>query len=106
MTVTVKQKNEIVVPRSVRRKAGFKAGDRLEFRASGGVITILPELPTADDDYTPEQRKAVDARLRESEDDFKKGRGYGPFKTAEEMIAHIKADLKKKSAAKKTTRSR
>jgi bifunctional DNA-binding transcriptional regulator/antitoxin component of YhaV-PrlF toxin-antitoxin module len=56
MTLTVKSKTELVVPRSVRLKAGFKAGDQVEFRASGGVITILPKLPAAVDEYTPEQR--------------------------------------------------
>ena len=27
------------------------------------MITILPKLPVADDEYTPEQRRAIDARL-------------------------------------------
>jgi len=55
MTVTVKNKTKIplVVPPSVRRKAGHKNGQDLEFRVSGGVITILPKLPAADDEYTP-----------------------------------------------------
>ena len=36
----LRSKTELVVPPSVRRLAGIKAGDRLEFTASQGVITI------------------------------------------------------------------
>ena len=101
MTVTVKNKEEPVVPLSVRRRAGIKSGDRLEFRVSGGVIRIMPKLPSADDEYTSAQRKVIDARLAESEGEFKEGRGFGPFDTAEAMIVHMKAQLKKAAAAKK-----
>jgi AbrB family looped-hinge helix DNA binding protein len=52
MTVTVKNKEELVVPLSVRRRAGIKSGDRLEFRVSGGGVRIMPKLPSADDEYT------------------------------------------------------
>ena len=57
MTVAVKNNNNapLVVPPAVRRKAGFKSGEELEFKASGGVITIVPKLPNADNEYTPEQ---------------------------------------------------
>ncbi len=42
--VTLKPKTEITVPRSIRRKAGIKAGDRFESTASGRVINIVPRL--------------------------------------------------------------
>jgi bifunctional DNA-binding transcriptional regulator/antitoxin component of YhaV-PrlF toxin-antitoxin module len=106
MTIAVKNDNKtpLVVPRAVRRKAGFKSGEELEFRASGGVITILPKLPTADDEYTPAQRRVIDARLAKAEDDIKAGRVHGPF-TAKEAATFIEG-LAKVRAAKKTTRSR
>jgi AbrB family looped-hinge helix DNA binding protein len=44
MTVTLKLKTEITVPKSIRRKAGFKPGDQVEFRVSGRSITIVPKL--------------------------------------------------------------
>jgi AbrB family looped-hinge helix DNA binding protein len=59
MTITVKNKTDLVVPASVRRRAGIKAGDRLEFKVSGGIINIIPSLPAADDEYTPEQRRLL-----------------------------------------------
>jgi len=33
----------IVVPEAVRRKAGLRAGERVEFRVSGRAITIVPK---------------------------------------------------------------
>src|SRR2546427_12280530 len=106
MTITVKDKTDLVVPEAVRRRAGIKPGDRVEFKVSAGVITIVPNLPSADDECTPEQRRIIDARLAESEEDFKKGRTFGPFRSADEMIAHMKGQLKTRAAAKKTKRSR
>ena len=102
MTVTVKNKTPLVVPRAIQRRAGLKASDKLEFRATGGVITITAKPPTADDEYTPEQRQIVDARL----DEAAKGPFYGPFNTADEMIAHMKGQLKKRASATRTKRSR
>jgi len=108
VTVTVKNKTNIplVVPPSVRRKAGHKNGQDLEFRVSGGVITILPKLPAADDEYTPAQRRMIDARLAAGLADITAGRTFGPFDGADEMIAHMKAQLKKRGIAPKAKRSR
>ena len=93
MTVTVKNKTDLVVPERVRREAGIKPGDQVEFRVSGGVINIIPKRPSADDEYTPEQRRIIDARLAKSDDDIKRGRVYGPFNTAEEMAVSIEANI-------------
>ena len=106
MTVTVKSRPGITVPSEVQRRAGIKTGDRVKFKVSGSIITIIPELPTADDEYTPEQRRIIDRQLAESLEDIKAGRTAGPFDTADEMIAHMKAELKKRAATKKSKRSR
>src|SRR5208282_5777808 len=102
MTVAVKNNNKtpLVVPPAVRRKAGFKSGQELEFKASGGVITIIPKLPSADQEYTPEQRRAIDAELDEAEN----GPFHGPFENAGTMIAHLKSQLKD-AAPKKSKRA-
>jgi hypothetical protein len=65
------------------------------------VITIIPKLPHADAEYTPEQRRVIDAQLDEAE----KGPFHGPFSTADEMIAHMKSRLRKRAAVKKSKRS-
>jgi bifunctional DNA-binding transcriptional regulator/antitoxin component of YhaV-PrlF toxin-antitoxin module len=107
MTVAVKNNNKtpLVVPPAVRRTAGFKSGQGLEFKASGGVITIIPKLPNADDEYTPAQRRAIDRGIAQSEKDYVEGRSYGPFDTAAEAIAAIDANLRKRRAAAKKAKS-
>ena len=97
MTVLVKSKDELVVPRSVRRRAGIKSGDRVQFKVSGGIINIIPSLPTADDEYTPAQRRVIDARIAQA----RKGPYHGPFKTASEAIAFLSTEIVKRRAAKR-----
>jgi bifunctional DNA-binding transcriptional regulator/antitoxin component of YhaV-PrlF toxin-antitoxin module len=98
MTVTVKSKTVLAVPTEVQRRAGIKTGDRLEFRVSGGIINIIPALPSADDEYTPEQRKIIDARLAEGLADIKAGRVYGPFETHEDLMNSLRSHTKKGKA--------
>ena len=102
MTITVKRNTALIVPPSVRRKAGLKAGDRVEFKVSGGLITIVPKLPTAADEYTPEQRRIIDARLAKADEDIKHGRVYGPFEV-EEAIQFLRKEIKARKANKRKT---
>lgn len=103
MTVAIKNNNKtpLVVPPAVRRKANFKSGQELEFRASGGVITIMPKLPTAHDEYTPEQRRTIDARLAKADQDIKAGRVHGPFTS--KQAANFIENLAKERGAKKAS---
>jgi len=103
MTVVVRIKTGITVPRVVQRQAGFKTGDVVEFKAAGGVITIVPKVPTAHDEYTPEQRRIVDARLDKAAAEIKRGHVSLAFDNIEEFAAALKADarkLKKKSGGR------
>jgi len=107
-TARTQHKGQVTIPTRVRRQAGLKQGDLVNFTVQRGKILITPQLvidrsqfPTADDEYTPAQRKIVDARLAEGLADIKAGWTYGPFKTAHEMIAHMKAQVKKRAATKK-----
>jgi hypothetical protein len=60
---------------------------------------IGSEFANADDEYTPEQRRAIDARLAKSDEDIRHGLVFGPFKTADEMAASIEDNVKKLRAA-------
>jgi bifunctional DNA-binding transcriptional regulator/antitoxin component of YhaV-PrlF toxin-antitoxin module len=93
VTVTVGRKAGLVVPPSVRRQAGIKAGDRLEFKASRGVITILTKSNDMESEYTSEQRRMIDREIARGLEDIKKGRIHGPF-SASEATKFIKAELK------------
>jgi len=103
----------MTLPTRLRTQAGISEGDLVEAAFRRGRIVLTPTLAgdrskfsNADDDYTPEQRRVIDARLAESAEDLKRGRTFGPFNTAEEMIASMKAQLKKRSAVKKAKTSR
>jgi len=113
MTTLVKihRKGQVTLPRRFRSAIGVAEGDLVEASVRRGKIVLTPKLvtdrskiPTADDEYAPEQRRIMDARLAESEDNLKKGRTFGPFNTADEMIASMKhqlRQLRKKAAAKR-----
>src|ERR1017187_2982675 len=84
---------------TVTVKAGHKNGQDLEFRVSGGVITILPKLPAADDESPPGRRPMIDAPVAEAWADTKAGRPSVPFASAGEILPHRKARLKKRGTA-------
>jgi len=49
MTVILKDKKPIIVPDAVRRKAGLRGGDEIEFKVSGRAITIIPKESSSAD---------------------------------------------------------
>lgn len=61
MTIAVKNKRPVVVPAAVLRQAGFKSGQDLEVKASGGVVTIMPKLTP---DERQDEREIRDPRIR------------------------------------------
>jgi hypothetical protein len=102
MTVTVRNRPGLIVPAKVQRQARLKIGELLEFRVSGGVITILPKLPNADDEYTSSQRRTIDTRLAAA----RKGPYHGPFETADAAIKFLNKEIRNRKAPKrKTTKS-
>jgi bifunctional DNA-binding transcriptional regulator/antitoxin component of YhaV-PrlF toxin-antitoxin module len=112
-TARIQHKGQVTIPTSVRRLAGLSKGDVVNFAFQRGKLVITPRLvidraqfPNAEDEYTPAQRRIIDARLDESGEDLKKGRSFGPFCTAKDMIAHMKGQLKQRATVKQTRRSR
>src|ERR1019366_2186593 len=107
-TAKIQHKGQVTIPTSIRRQAGLSKGDLVNFAFHRGKIVITPRLvidrsqfPNADDEYTPAQRRMIDARLDKAEKDLEKGRGFGPSNSAAEMIAHMKGQLKQRAAVKK-----
>jgi AbrB family looped-hinge helix DNA binding protein len=79
--VTVKNKFQVVIPAKVRQRIGIKVGDLLEANAEKGKVVLIP-------------KSAVDREIAEGLDDIRKGRTYGPFESAEEMIRFLHAQVK------------
>ena len=111
-TAKIQDKGQVTIPTAVRRKAGLSKGDLLDFAVKGSKIVITPKLvidrsqfPNADDEYTPAQRRVIDARLAKADADIKAGRVSRIFDTAEEFIADLHKASAKLSAKKKTQRA-
>src|SRR5881392_3395780 len=103
ITTRIQNKGQVTIPTRLRNQAGLSKGDLVEFSYQSGKIVITPKIiidrsdfPNADDEYTPAQRRTIDARLAKSEKEYKQGHGFGPFNTADEMIASMKSQLRKK----------
>lgn len=64
MTVTVKDGLDLVVPPSVRRRAGIKTGDRLKFEVTAHAIVITPIEPPS---YVPSKSELEAIRKGEAE---------------------------------------
>ncbi len=98
--VKITTKYQVTIPNVLRRKMGVGAGDVLEAKVESGKIILTPKAD-AETDYTPAQRRSIDARLAKSLSDVKKGLTFGPFETADEMITSMKRELRKRSTRKK-----
>jgi AbrB family looped-hinge helix DNA binding protein len=103
--VRVQPKGQMTIPRRVRSAVGLVDGDLVEVRAVGKRIVIVPQLvidrskfPNADDEYTPEQRRIINARLDEAE----KGPFHGPFKGGAEVAAFLKKKIRSTARAAKS----
>ncbi|MFN7932434.1 MAG: AbrB/MazE/SpoVT family DNA-binding domain-containing protein [Bryobacteraceae bacterium] len=108
--VTVKNKFQVVIPQQVREELGINMGDVLEARADNGRLVFVPKtvlvldrdaLPSADE-YTPQQREQINARLKEA----RKGPFYGPFRNGQEVAKFLKGATATRKPAKKTKPSR
>ena len=89
--VTVKKKYQVVIPLAVRRKLRIEVGDLLDAKSERGKITFTP-------------KSVIDRGIEESLEDFREGRFYGPFETAEAMIASLRREVSKLQRMKKSLR--
>jgi len=106
--VRVQHKGQVTIPTRLRTQAGIAEGDLIEASLKNGKIILTPKqvidrskFPSADDEYTPAQRRIIDARLTKSTEDIKKGRLHGPFETHEAMMQFLHSRAKK--AGRKVT---
>ncbi|MBI3231923.1 MAG: AbrB/MazE/SpoVT family DNA-binding domain-containing protein [Candidatus Doudnabacteria bacterium] len=106
--VIVKNKHQAVIPPNLLKQVGINVGDILEAKAEGRKIVFTPKqkidysgFPNADDEYTPAQRRYIDARLAKSLAQTKAGLTYGPFDTADDMIAFLHEQVRKSKLKKK-----
>ena len=80
--VKVKEKYQVTLPASVRKKAGLAVGDLLEASLEGKKITLT-------------LKSVVDREIALALEDVKKGRVYGPFSSAKEAIRSLHREAKR-----------
>ena len=85
--IRILKKGQITLPAGLRLKARIGEGDLLDARLSRGGILLTPKT-------------LVDRHIAESEKDYREGRSYGPFDTADEMIASLQSQLKERARKK------
>lgn len=100
MTVTLKPKTEITVPKSIRRKAGIKPGDRVEFSVSGRVINITPKLsPDERQDEREVRNPKIRAAIRRGYQEFLAGRTRPIEEFFADRAAHSLKNPRRRSGA-------
>jgi AbrB family looped-hinge helix DNA binding protein len=100
--VKVQRKGQVTIPTRLRVQVGLVDGDLVEAKAERGKIVLTPEL-IVDREYTPAQRRVIDACPAESLKQAKRGHTYGPFESQEEMVTFLHGEAKK--AQPKKTKS-
>jgi AbrB family looped-hinge helix DNA binding protein len=89
--VTIKNKFQIVIPRTIRERAHLDVGDLLAAGIENGKITFTP-------------KSVIDRHLAEGLKDLAEGRTHGPYKTADEAIAALEARAARKPRSSRKRR--
>jgi bifunctional DNA-binding transcriptional regulator/antitoxin component of YhaV-PrlF toxin-antitoxin module len=108
--IRIQQNGQVTIPTRLRTQAGLSMGDMVEAAFERGKIILTPKVvidrskfPNADDEYTPAQRRIIDARLDRAEEEIKQGHVSPTFETAADFAASLRAEARKLKA--KTKRS-
>jgi len=103
--VKIQRKGQVTIPTRLRAEVGLADGDLMEVKAVDGNIVLTPKL-IVDREYTPAQRRVIDARLDVSLEQAKKGEMHGPFDTHDEMISYLHDEANKARHHKAPSRKR
>ena len=97
--VRIHRKGQMTLPSRLRSAVGVAEGDLVEASVQRGKIVLVPKLvidrskfPSAEDEYTPAQRRAIDRGILRSLKEYKQGRGFGPFETHKDFIASLRRE--------------
>ena len=106
--IKIQKRGQFTIPTAICFRFGLADGDFIKVSVKATSIVLTPKVvidrpkfPNADKDYSPAQRRAIDARLAESDADIKKGRTYGPFDTAEKWLRPLKPGSKNSKEQRK-----
>lgn len=89
--VKIKDKFQITIPTQIRKMINLEIGDILETVIQNGLIIFKPKVIY--------DRESVNAAVREGLEDYKSGRVYGPFASANEIDGAVEKFKKLKKRA-------
>ncbi|HDO35289.1 MAG TPA: AbrB/MazE/SpoVT family DNA-binding domain-containing protein [Nitrospirae bacterium] len=91
----ISTKGQVSIPKKIRDALYLKPGDELDFRIEGNNVVLIPvktiKVPRDQEWFWT---KEWQEKERESDEDIKEGRVYGPFSTVEEMKDSFKKEKK------------
>ncbi len=97
--VKVQRKGQVTIPTRLRAQLGLVDGDLVEARAHRGRIVLTPKI-IVNREYSPAQRRVIDARLAKAEADIKAGRVSQAFSNHSEFVADLRNAAAKLDARK------
>ena len=71
---------QVVIPKKIHDELGLTPGDYLEVAVERGKVVMTPKALVD---------KQLKKRLAESFEDVRRGRTYGPFNSAKELVADL-----------------
>lgn len=74
--VKVGASRQVVIPKKIHDQLGLEPGDYLDVVLQGGRVVFTPKT-------------LVDKRIEEGLEDFRQGRVYGPFCSAQEAVLSL-----------------
>lgn len=80
---------QVAIPKTIHDHLGLKPGDYLDVEVRDGKVVLTPKTLVD---------KHIEARLAEGLEDIKKGRVYGPFRSAKEAVRSLRREQKTKKA--------
>jgi len=82
---------QVVIPKKIHDELGLAPGDYLEVELERGKVVMTPKTLVT---------KALEHRLEEGLEDFRRGRSYGPFGSAKEAVQFLHTEVKKRRTKK------
>ena len=82
---------QVALPKTIQKKLGLEPGDYLEVEEKGGKIVLTPKTLVD---------KRIEKGIAEGLEDIRKGRVYGPFPSAKEMIRSLRAGVRERKKHK------
>ena len=93
--VRMQRKGQVTIPSRLRSRVGLADGDLVDAKEHRGKIILTPKN-VVDREYTPAQRRSIDARLDEAMREVERGELYGPFETHQELVSFLHRESRKR----------